>query len=90
MSCISQRMPGYKRTLKIYPWFAMLLNCLFWMPIFFLYLSGKCGIGGALQLEAIYYGGIAILEVPSGFFSDRIGRRITLILASIFVTPSMA
>lgn len=78
-------MPGYKRTLKIYPWFAMLLNCLFWMPVFFLYLSGKCGLGGALQLEAIYYAGIAILEIPSGFFSDRIGRRITLIIASLLL-----
>ena len=76
-------MPGFLRTLKLYPYFAMLMNCLFWMPVFFLYLSGKCGISGALQLEAIYYCGVAGLEVPSGYFSDRIGRRITLVIATV-------
>ena len=31
-----------------------------------------------LLLEAIYYGSVVALEVPSGYLSDRIGRRITL------------
>lgn len=35
------------------------------------------------MLAAIYDIGTSVLEVPSGYFSDRIGRRITLIIACI-------
>jgi MFS family permease len=34
-----------------------------------------------LRLEAIYYIAVVILEVPSGYFSDRFGRRQTLLIA---------
>lgn len=34
-----------------------------------------------LRLEAIYYIAVVFLEVPSGYFSDRFGRRQTLLIA---------
>ena len=34
------------------------------------------------MLEAIYYAGVVLLEVPSGYMSDYFGRRITLIASS--------
>jgi len=37
-----------------------------------------------LQLEAIYYFAVVLLEVPSGYFSDRVGRIATLRLSSVF------
>ena len=46
----------------------------FWYPIFFLYFLARLPLVQVLQLEAIYYAGVVLLEVPSGWFSDRIGR----------------
>lgn len=39
-----------------------------------------------LRLEALYYAGVVLLEVPSGYFSDRVGRRITLCISSASAT----
>ena len=35
------------------------------------------------MLEAIYYGCVVLLEVPSGYLSDLVGRRVTLIASSL-------
>ena len=40
-------------------------------------------VSEVLLLEAIYYAGVVILEVPSGYVSDRVGRRLTLIAAML-------
>ena len=77
-----------ERNLKLYPWFAMSLESLFWAPIFFLLFSSKFPIAQVLQLECIYYLSVVILEVPSGYVSDRIGRRPTLIAAALFLALS--
>ncbi len=73
-----------ERNLKLYPWFAMSLESLFWAPVFFLLFSSKFSIAQVLQLEGIYYIAVVILEVPSGYISDRLGRRPTL-MASAFL-----
>ena len=36
-----------------------------------------------LQLESVYYIAVVLLEVPTGYFSDLAGRRITLILGGV-------
>ena len=36
-----------------------------------------------LRLEAIYYVAVVVLEVPSGFFSDVVGRKPTLLISSL-------
>ena len=53
----------------------------FWYPIFFLYFLARLPLVQVLQLEAIYYACVVLLEVPSGWFSDRIGRRPTLLIS---------
>jgi MFS family permease len=53
----------------------------FWYPIFFLYFLARLPLVQVLQLEAIYYASVVLLEVPSGWFSDRIGRRPTLLIS---------
>jgi MFS family permease len=53
------------------------------MPVFFLYLSSVLPPAQVLQLEAIYYFAVVLLEVPSGYFSDRFGRRTTLLIATV-------
>jgi MFS family permease len=53
-----------------------------WIPVFFLYMSRTLPLDQVIQLSAVYYLSVFILEVPSGYFSDRIGRRSTLLLAA--------
>lgn len=53
------------------------------MPIFFLYFSSKLSLQDVLLLESIYYVSVVILEVPTGYFSDLIGRRTTLIIGAL-------
>ena len=58
-----------------------------WLPIFFLFYNESLGIKDIILLESVYYFSVVILEVPSGYFSDKWGRRITLIMSSVaFVT----
>jgi predicted MFS family arabinose efflux permease len=75
-----------ERNLALYAWYQAARNLLFWLPVFFLFLSGAGGaavsVADALVLEAIYYAAVVVLEVPSGYLSDRLGRRPTLVLAS--------
>jgi MFS family permease len=71
-----------EQNLRLYPFFQFFLNLLFWMPVFFLYFSSVLPIHEVLLLEALYFFSVVILEVPSGYFSDRIGRRPTLLLSA--------
>ncbi len=71
-----------QRNVRLYPWYAALLNAFFWMPVFFLYFSERLALEDVLRLEAIYYVGVVLLEVPSGHFSDTIGRRPTLMVSA--------
>jgi len=54
-----------------------------WLPIFFLFYNKSLGIRDIILLESVYYIAVVALEVPSGYFSDRLGRKITLIISSI-------
>lgn len=66
-------------------WFPAFVFCFAfhaWMPVFFLYFSERVSLAGVLQLESIYYLGVFLLEVPSGYASDRFGRRPTLLIAT--------
>ena len=73
---------GFERNLRLYPWYAVGFNAFAWMPIFFLYFSERMSLERVLQLEAIYYAVVVLLEVPSGYFSDVVGRKATLLISS--------
>jgi len=45
-------------------------------------MSRSLPLDQVIQLSAVYYLSVFVLEVPSGYFSDRIGRRSTLLLAA--------
>jgi MFS family permease len=66
------------RNLRLYPAYVACLNGFFWFPVFFLYLTSRVGIENALFLEAVYYLAVVAFELPSGWVSDRIGRRFAL------------
>jgi len=82
MNDASSTQHGFERNLRLYPWYAVGFNAFAWMPIFFLYFSERMSLERVLQLEAIYYAVVVLLEVPSGYFSDVVGRRVTLLISS--------
>jgi len=45
-------------------------------------MSRQLALEQVIQLSAVYYLSVFVLEVPSGYFSDRIGRRSTLLIAA--------
>jgi len=69
------------RNLALYPVYRGLRGLMFWLPVFFLYFQSVLDVADVLVLEALYYLGVVVAEVPSGYFSDRIGRRVTLLIA---------
>jgi MFS family permease len=66
------------RSLRIHPWQQACAQTLFWGPIFFLFFSERFPVDRVLQLSGIYYIAVVLLEVPSGWFSDRVSRVKTL------------
>ena len=66
-----------ERNVRLYPWYAGVLGFWFWIPIFFLFFSAHLSLDKILLLESIYYASVVLLELPSGYFSDRVGRRAT-------------
>lgn len=75
-----------QRNIRLYPWYRALTSAMAWLPIFFLYFSENLSLREVLLLETVYYVSVVLLEVPSGYFSDVLGRRVTLILSSLFFT----
>ncbi|MFT7518112.1 MAG: MFS family permease [Kiritimatiellia bacterium] len=68
---------------RLHRWYQAGRNALFWMPVFFLFFSERCSLEQVLQLEALYYVVVVVLEVPSGYASDRLGRTITLRISAL-------
>lgn len=67
------------RNLRLYPWHEFLHNLVFWQATWFLYFQMELSAAEALLLYVAYDLSVTVLEVPSGYMSDRLGRRITLI-----------
>ncbi len=70
------------QNIALYPWFKFLRSLTFWQAIWFLFFQDRLSAADAIMLYAIYDIGTIVLEVPSGYMSDRLGRRITLILSA--------
>ncbi len=69
--------------IRAYPVYRACISAVAWLPVFFLYFNSKLGVADVLKLEAIYFISVVVVEVPSGYISDRIGRRKTLLLACL-------
>lgn len=76
---------NYSRNVKLLGWHSFFIGLSPWAPIailFFSKVSGSYALG--LSIFSIVMVSSAIFEVPTGIFSDYIGRRKTLILGSLF------
>ncbi|MGI9389459.1 MAG: MFS transporter [Boseongicola sp.] len=71
------------QNLTLYPWFKFFQNLLFWQAIWFLFFQKTLSAADAILLYAVYDIATTLFEVPSGYMSDRIGRRATLIASSV-------
>ena len=71
------------RNVALYPWFKFFQNLIFWQAVWFLFFQSELSAAEALLLYAIYDVATTALEVPSGYMSDRLGRRPTLIAAAL-------
>ncbi len=59
-----------------------LASSIVYLPIFVLFTRDSFGVSGALQIASLTYLFIVVLEVPSGWMSDRLGRVPTLTAAA--------
>jgi predicted MFS family arabinose efflux permease len=72
-----------QRNLRLFPVYQVLIWLSFWTPVFFLYFSSLFTLEQVLLLEAVYYLSVVVLEIPSGYFSDRVGRKWALLTAAL-------
>lgn len=76
-------MGDLERSLRRFGVYVPLSHVNFWTPVFFLYFGERFSIEDVLLLESIYYACVVLLEVPSGYLSDRLGRRATLLCSAV-------
>lgn len=74
---------GLERNLRLFPWHEALAGASVYLPVFVLFTRDNFGVSGALQIASLTYLFIVILEVPSGWMSDWLGRVPTLRLAAM-------
>lgn len=79
-----------ERNLRLFPRYKAATSVLPWLPVFFLFFIERVTLGDAVLLGSAYYFSVFVLEVPSGYCSDRFGRRPTLVLASIMTVIACA
>jgi len=71
-----------ERNVELYPYFRMAADGYAWITVFFLYMSQTLPLDQVILLSSVYYLSVFVLEVPSGYFSDRVGRRTTLLISA--------
>lgn len=71
------------RNIQLYRWSRFLRSLIFWQAVWFLYFQTQLSAAEAILLYAVYDVATTVLEVPSGYMSDRLGRRKTLIASAI-------
>jgi len=72
-----------ERNIRLYRWSRFLRNLLFWQAVWFLYFQNVLSGAEAILLYAVFDVSVTLLEVPSGYMSDRLGRRKTLIASAV-------
>lgn len=75
-------MERWNRNLRLVLWIRILFALIFSLPVISLYWQTHgMDLADVFWLQAIFAVAIIILEVPTGYIGDRIGRKKTLILA---------
>ena len=77
---------GTARNIALLPWISFAQSLLFWQAVWFLYFQAQLSAAEAILLYVVYDLAATVLEVPSGYMSDRLGRRLTLIASAAAAT----
>lgn len=77
-----------ERNIALFPWYMGTFQAYCWLPVFFLFFLDKLPIEQVLWLESIFFLAVVVLEIPSGYFSDTIGRRTTLIISALGIVSA--
>lgn len=72
-----------ERSVRLIPIHQGFASAYVWIPVAVLFMRARFDLDGALLLGSIYYLSVVVLEVPSGWMSDRWGRVRTLRVASL-------
>jgi MFS family permease len=72
-----------RRNIALYPWFKFVQQLIFWQATWFLYFESRLSAAEAILLYVVADMATTVLEVPSGYMSDRLGRRKTLVAAAV-------
>ena len=86
--CPSMSVDLNRRTADLYQWYASLAEASFWVPVFFLYFAAYMPLDAVLSLEALYFLSVVTIEVPSGWLSDRLGRKPTMLVGAVLMAVS--
>ena len=70
------------RNLRLIPVHQVFASSLAWIPVMVLFTRARFDLDGAVLLSAVYYLSVVVLEVPSGWMSDQLGRVPTLRVAA--------
>lgn len=71
------------RNLALIPIHRALTSAFVWIPIFTLFTQARFGLDRTVLLASAYYLFVVVLEVPSGWASDRLGRVAVLRIAAL-------
>lgn len=71
------------QNLRLIPVHLALSRSMVWISVMVLFTRARFDLDGALLLSSIYYLSVVVLEVPSGWMSDRLGRVVTVRLAAL-------
>lgn len=72
-----------ERNVRLIPIHLALSRSLVWISVMVLFTRARFDLDGALVLSSIYYFAVVVLEVPSGWMSDRLGRVVTVRVAAV-------
>jgi MFS family permease len=74
------------RNIRLYAWFRILRDPLFWAPILITYIIniGKMSLAELYFMESVVVMGMVFVEIYSSAWADLLGRKKVLILGSLF------
>jgi MFS family permease len=75
--------PALASNIQLYRWSRFLRSLIFWQAVWFLYFQDILSGAQAILLYAVYDVATTVLEVPSGYMSDRLGRKKTLLASAV-------
>lgn len=75
--------PAIASNILLYRWSRFLRSLTFWQAVWFLYFQDTLSGAQAILLYVVLDVSVTVLEVPSGYMSDRLGRRKTLIASAV-------